>query len=821
MLFDFIKRFWLINPTMYLFPPIGGGSATKYSIANSLRCRASNSAYLTRTPATTTDRTTWTLSMWVKRGAISTGTRQCLFGVGNSGAGASSASLYFDYANSSLDFHDGGSVLRSSVRQFRDPIGHFHLQIVADTNNATAANRLRFYINSQEITSWNTNVTISAGYTFQINRNIIHCFGRNPESSQFYFDGEISDIHFVDGQALSTTTFCEFDSNGVWVPKKYTGTYGTNGSYLPFNVGTSLTTLGQDRSGNGNNWTLNNFSLTAGVTYDWMTDTPTNNYATLNPLSKATSIAATDGNLRSQWVSAANGHMPATMALPASGAYYWEWTSANTSNGNAGYQMGLMQPSRSLTAAYDAAGSYHFYVSNIGYLVSNGSILSSSLSAMSAGEVFKFAADVTNNKFWIGRGSIWYDSSGGTTGNPSTGANPTFSGGIVADLLPYFGIDATSTVSGAANFGQQHFAYTPPTGFKALCTANLPAVAIPNPKKHFDVRTRAGNGGTQNLTGLGFGPGFHWGKRRDTAGQHVLTDIVRGANKQLFTALTSAEQTDATNFVTSFNSDGITLGPSGGATGDLNASGGSYVDWLWKAGGTAVSNTAGSITSQVSANVEAGFSIVTYTGTGANATVGHGLGKQAKLVITKGRGAADSWFVYHANLISPLYYLQLHSTIAQTNNAAVWNTTSPTASTFSVGTNTGINGAGKTYVAYCFADIPGYSKISSYVGDGSTDGRFVDCGFKPRWLLIKRVDTGGFSWLIHDTARDADNPNDLPLYPDLSNAEVASNFVDIVANGFKLRNLGGGWNANGGTYIFVAFAEHPFGGSNVAPAPAR
>jgi hypothetical protein len=282
--------------------------------------------------------------------------------------------------------------------------------------------------------------------------------------------------------------------------------------------------------------------------------------------------------------------------------------------------------------------------------------------------------------------------------------------------------------------------------------------------------------------------------------------------KQLFSSLTDAEQTSTVK-VTAFNSDGYSIGPDTSGIGDINFSAtGSYVDWLWKAGGAAVTNTAGSISSQVSANVSAGFSVVTYTGTGANATVGHGLGAPAKMVIVKQRNAsAANWTVYHSNLTSATYAIFLNLTAAQDPAAGYWNSTAPTSSVFSLGTSVAGNGSGTTYVAYCFAEVAGYSKFGSYTGNGSADGPFVYLGFRPRWIMVKNA-SAATDWTILDSSRDTGNMAIKYLIPNTSGAETSGSSVqlDILSNGFKIRGTWSGMNGNTNTIIYAAFSENPF-----------
>jgi hypothetical protein len=323
-----------------------------------------------------------------------------------------------------------------------------------------------------------------------------------------------------------------------------------------------------------------------------------------------------------------------------------------------------------------------------------------------------------------------------------------------------------------------------------------------------DVKLYTGNGSTQTISGLNFSPDLVWIKRRDGgANYHILTDTIRGNNKQLFPNDTLAEES-RTDRVTSFNSDGFTLGNYV----DVNNSAYTYAAWCWDAGTSTVTNTQGSITSQVRANASAGFSIVTYnhgSGVGAS-TIGHGLGVAPSLILSKFRDGTTNWDVY-VRALGPGGRLILNSTAAFSSEVEPWNNTNPTSTVFSVGPSSW-KGVGN-HVAYCFAPVAGYSSFGSYVGNGSaTDGPFVYCGFRPRFLLAKSTGSGG--WVIYDAARDAYNFARYELYPHSSGAEVtndASYSFDFLSNGFKVRRAGdSSLNTNGQSVIWAAFAEHPF-----------
>jgi len=370
---------------------------------------------------------------------------------------------------------------------------------------------------------------------------------------------------------------------------------------------------------------------------------------------------------------------------------------------------------------------------------------------------------------------------------------------------------ATQTYS--INFGQRPFAYTAPSGYKALCTQNLPtptigATTATQAGKYFNPVIYTGNGTTQSVTGVGFQPDFTWIKDRNAGYDHQLFDINRGVLKTLQTDNTNAEVTYA-NSLTAWGSDGFTLGGANGT----NINGYNFVAWNWKANGSGSSNTAGSITSTVSANTTSGFSVVTYTGNGtAGATIGHGLGVAPSMVICKTRtgSSVGAWQTYHSALgATKTVFLNL--TDAAYTNSLYWNNTAPTSSVFSLGGNADGNGSGYTMVAYCFAEISGYSKFGSWTGNGSSDGPFVYTGFKPAYILWKRTDSSaGGDWGIVDATRNPSNVVGEYLAADLSGAGATYSMLDMVSNGFKIRWSDTSTNASGGTYIYMAFATNPF-----------
>ena len=333
---------------------------------------------------------------------------------------------------------------------------------------------------------------------------------------------------------------------------------------------------------------------------------------------------------------------------------------------------------------------------------------------------------------------------------------------------------------------------------------------------HMNPKLYTGNGGTQSID-VGFQSDWTWLKSRTEAKNHVLIDAVRGSSKNIHSNLTNAEDTNATR-ITGFDSDGFNLGSS--STTNTNSQ--NYVSWNWKANGQGSSNTDGSInTTYTSVNTTAGFSIVTYTGTGANATVGHGLGVAPRFIISKRLDSGSAWFAYSEAIPNMnTGFMTFSETGAFTVNSTNWNNTSPTSSVISIGTSPSINASGGRFVLYCFAEKQGFSKFSSYTGNGDSDGTFVSIGFKPAWILIKRTDASS-NWEIYDSKRLGFNDDNPALYTDTNDAEGGNGRIDILSNGFKIRTTSGNLGASGGTYIYMAFAEAPLVGSNNVPANAR
>ena len=790
----------------------GGGYnplAPAFPVQRSVRLRSSASAYFGRTLTTPTNNKIWTWSAWVKRGKASGASAAALhlFGTGSGSNDAGTTQIYFESESLILGGYSTPWLKSNAV--YRDPSAWYHIVVAWDNSNATATNRAKIYVNGVEITYVTDNrASLSTTSTYGINQAVLHTIGawswNNGTFAQpEYYDGYLTEINFIDGQALTPTSFGAYKSYGVWSPAKYTGSYGTNGFYLNFqdNSAATAAAIGKDSSGNGNNWTPNNISVTAGVTYDSMTDVPTltsattANYAVLNPLSQSTGGSAVPSNGNLTLSQATNNIQVASTIGMSAGKWYYEHT-ITTLGGENSVGIGL---STAAAAAGTTTGQYGYYFNGNKYI--NGSV-SAYGAAYTTGDVIGVAYDADT-------GSLTFYKNGTSQGVATTGLTGTM-----------FALAATRLAGGQnssnLNFGQRPFSYTPPTGFVALNTYNLPTPTIANGATQFAATTYTGTGVAQNINnsvnGISFQPDLVWVKARSFAYSHRLANSITGATNYLDTAQTAAQFTDAGNSISSFNSNGFGVGTYVSANNNTTT----YVGWQWKASNaTAVTNTAGSITSSVSANPSAGFSIVSFTGVPNNAstyTIGHGLGVAPKFIIAKNRDIVDDWYCYQES-IGATKRISLNTTAAAAIGG-IWGNTAPTSSVFSLVGNAMSTSTSQNLIAYCFSEIAGYSKFGSYTGNGSTDGPFVYTGFRPRWIMFKKSSATS-NWSIVDTSRDTFNVTDNPLLPNTSGAETTSTstsgaFLDILSNGFKLRGNSGDINDNTATYIYAAFAENPF-----------
>jgi hypothetical protein len=793
-----------------------GGQSTGYDIDQSIRFTMGDSAFLTRTPDSSSNRRTWTFSFWWKVNTFASSTSG-----GYRILQAGSTEFGWSDSDDKMYLIDG-SIIRATTQVFRDPTAWQHIVLAVDTTDSTAGDRVKIYINGSQVTSFSTSNDPSENFTFDVNDNVAHNIGKEGSN---YIDAYIAEIYLIDGTQAAPTAFGEFDDNGVWKPIEYSGSFGTNGFYID---GRDSSDLGDDESGNGNDFTSSGLAAA-----DQVNDSPTVNYPTISRVDFQTgsNVTLTDGNLNFANANSGSANdARATVAL-TSGKWYWEVEADSLGQSGVNREfIGVVKTKFDLTegSAGNSFGatSGGFCFATTGQKISSGSAASYG-SAFTAGDYIGVALDLDNGKMYFSINGTFQNS-----GDPAGGTGFAFSGmttdydeiGDYGALSPAIAVDyGTGTSRLIANFGQSAFQNDPPSGFKAINSANLPAPSIVDGTAHFNATTYTGNGSsghsiTNDANSGNFQPDLWLVGPRSNGDHHTIIDVARGVTQRLKANENEAEATDGTALIT-FESNGFDLD-----TTDPNYNGSSrtYVAWQWKTqGGAGSSNTDGSInTTTTSVNSTAKFSISTYTGTGSNATIGHGLGTAPQVIWIKRRDDAADWACYNMNLDSTSKYLVLNTTAAEGSSSAYWNTTEPTSSVFSIGTDNAVNASGGTYVAYAFAAVTGYSLFSEYTGTGDADGPFALCGFKPACIIIKR-DNGTNDWVIIDNQRVGLNPDNNDLDINNKDSEGTNDYVDILANGFKIRSTDSNVNSDGGQYTYMAFAEMPFGGSGTAPATAR
>ena len=798
------------NGEEYFFPIIyeGNGAGQRVgkfvpftdngTIDNSCIFNSADNANLSRTPSGAGNRKTFTISFWIKRAKLNTtngqqiltshtdtNNRFQMFFDASVGGGAVGNKLTcFDVS--------GGTTtsLFETNRTFEDTSKFYHILLAFDTTQSTASDRMKLYIDGDQVTSFNVVNYPAQDYQLRWNINATHYIGRYGASTAYPLDAYLAEFNNVDGTALTPSTFGVTDtSTGRWIPKTLSGiTYGTNGFRLEFGDSSAL---GDDTSGNTNDFTATNLAST-----DQTTDSPTQNFSILASNPTAGTATLSEGNLKIAGTgSSVYGVRRATFLINSndSNGYYFEAKNVGSSTDN--INIGLISSQNALSAsAYGGSNSYGIASrgsggSNQYWRVLGGSTDVTTSVSHASDDVIGVA--IKEGKIWFAINNTWV-----LSGDPANGTNSFFDMSSKASQFQIaFNVFQNNTLD--VNFGQKSLAYSAPTGFVALQQDNLPTTAK----------------GVSGLT---------WTKNRDGTDWHYLVDSSRGNTKVINPNDTAAEET---------HQDGVQKFLKGGISiedrDNVNKSGNSFVNWTWVANnGTTASNTDDSITSTVQANTTAGFSIVQFTGTGSAGTIGHGLSSTPEWFIIKSTSLATSWYVYHKDLGGADYeiYLDLSSARYNSGTYSAWNNTAPTSSVISLApTGYGSNNASATYVIYAWHSVDGFSKFGSYTGNGSTDGPFIYTGFKPAWLMVKRSDSGN-NWQIFDATRNPFNPVDRRLYSDITNVEAVgstSDIFDFTANGFKVKEDNAAINASSGTYIYMAFAEHPFVGDGTNPVTAR
>jgi len=759
----------------------------QYNILNAALFDGST-GYLNRVVSTTSDRQTWTYSAWI----LPVGSDGSLF---NPYSAATDAG-YTNLAYSSLYHFQltawaiGPVVVPNAVN--RDSSGFVHVVIAVDTNQVTASDRLKIYLNGVLQTSFSASTYPTLSQLLAMNdATATHRMGARSNVLDSFFEGYIAELNFIDGQQLTALDFAELDlTTGNWIAKSYAGTYGTNGFYLDFSNGGAL---GTDASGNGNNWTVNG-------TVTQVTSTPTNTASNLNDLDMS-GAALTNGNRTFGTVgSAAWREVRSSLAIPDTGKWECQIT-VDVIDSLQTMAIGVREVNRLIKQIHWWSASWAVATDGNNYGVSDGNLKCSNgtnsafTTNMTVGDVFTLRFDADALTLEVLRNNV-------TLGLAWTG---------MAAVRYAFACSVYNTSKFTFAFDEADFTYAIGSGYSALQTDNLPAQTATEKdlSKLWKTMLYTGTASTQSITGVGFQSGFIWGKNRTSIGGHSISDACRGINKQVATHSTAAEYT-ATDNVISFDADGFSLGANTGLSPDVNfVSGNNYVAWCASLPNIKTSGWAGSPTitpSKEIYNTDLGMSIVTYTGVGGIATLPHSLGVKPGFMIFKNLsnslGASD-WDVYHKD-VGATKYLSLNTTAAATVSSTRFNDTEPTATQITFAASYHTNNLGDSFVAYIFAESD-FIKIGSYVGNGSADGPMVNTGTSVEWSMTKSSSNIG-NWYINYDANGY-NPDTSLLYADLSNADTAAGNVDKLSNGTKIRNIDASQNGSGYTICYMTIGQ--------------
>ena len=825
-------------------------------IQNSLRfSKASGNEFLSRTPSSASNQKTYTISCWYRRSSTTYSIANVLEQKNN---GQNYAVMFFR-DDDQLEFHGytstGGNqythrLVTSQV--FRDANAWYHIVVAVDTTQSTASDRVKIYVNGSQITNFSVIVNPSQNFDTFFNSTQLFTIGRGQSGSSQCYDGYMAEINFVDGFQLTPSSFgyTEFQT-GIWRPKGYFGSYGTNGFRLDFsdNSAATATTLGKDRSGQGNDFTPNNFSVSAGINNDSFLESPTakKEFATFNSNLQIAN-SSTDyrnGNLAFYTSGSDHAQTRANMSRN-SGKWYAEFTLTTFTFRSGSYPyVGVAQAENfSNTWTGESGTAYN----GNGHIYRNGGQLETGHATYTQGDVISVAINLDSSP-----PQVWWAKNGSyiRSGNPVTGAN----GVNIESASPSGTYTFTMSLYANpgqwdANFGQRAFAHSVPAGYKTLNTDNfsINTPSLIRPQKHFDVITYSGNGSSpRRISGLEFQPDFVWLKNRNSTNWHRWQDSVNGANNTIYSNSANDQAPNEGNgHLDAFTHDGFIVDDASGAA--VNGSSNTFVAWCWKGGGAPTTTNSASVGSvptsgsvkidgadatsalagtgypnKMSVNTKAGFSISQYTGSGGTITRAHGLNKRPDVTIVKTVVGADvDWIVYTKVFDGSNDYLILNS------NGASGNSGLPGAddTVFSWTSGSGYsNVSGRTYMMYNWTSIPGYSKIGKYNALGSTDGAYVDLGFRPAFILIKPTGSFGGSdqnystWGLWDSTRSPTNTVTYAgmLTANMNSAEqVRGNgsndgalvAFDILGTGFKVRQSSYEVGYNG-SYFYMAFAEQP------------
>ncbi len=767
--------------------------------------------HLSRTFGIPNSRRKFVFSAWVLRTAL--GVSQTLVGH-NPGPGQA---FRIGFTGSDrielVDIGTGGSGLNYLTQtRYRD-IGFYHLLASIDVSDVTSSNRVKLFVNGEEVTNWNTSVDPSDTDTHFNQSGVTYDIGRF--GTGHFLNGYLSQVIILDGESIQAGdrvlgdfgSFFDAGSNGkIWSPITDQAAATLAGAAQGNSVALAeLIGDGTDASTNGNNFTPNNMSHADNGS----ANTPSNVHPVISTLDSDAGIAAFDGGLEWTVTNGANGLARTSTSL-SSGKWYFEVHSDTAPSSQ--FVFGMSEVNTPVSAGLPDNG-FGLQISNSANMVrywmlgSFGAELEASVTA--GAHTYMMALDFSTGNGWFGRDGQWYgtfsNSPGSTpptevfTGNPETGANPTFTFDKTKTFAPSVGRESTITSTRVQRlvFEEGRFNHQIPAGYVPINSANLPDPQTQGADV-FNATLYTGNGATQPISGPAFQPDLVWIKNRDQADEHKLVDAIRGATQELSSNSTGIESTD-TNGLTSFNLDGFTLGS--GANG-YNDNSEEFISWSFKTG--------------------THFNIVSYTGNSvAGRAVAHGLPNAPELLIVKSRTGVSGWRVWHSAL-SGAEFLNLDTTAGKATAASLWNSTVPDVVNFTLGDAAATNNVGDAFIAYLFRSVPGLCKVGSYTGNGSADGPFVSCGFKPAWVMAKRKDSSG-NWAVFDLERNIPDPNQFSrlLYANTTDTDIETgDWLRFNAGGFKLRDAEPQLNAANSEYIFLAIADIA-GGGNLPPVPGR
>ncbi len=823
----------------------GAAGSGSYTVSNSFAFfRANDEAMQRQLSSTSTSTTKMTLSAWIKRSVIGTAS-QGIFAANNgvaAGSGGHDAFIFnsIDQINMWLGAGNNADITWSP--KFQDTSAFYHFVLAIDTTQSTDTNRVKLYVNGVQVTdtssaNWPAEDQVFRGFAYTgsgtaptqvLGTDVDHSSTSSRNEAGFVLAG---DCIFIDGTAYDPTSFGEINSDtGIWTPiDPNSVTYGNNGFRLQFKetgTGQNASGMGADTSGNDGHFALLH-SSTITAAKNRQVDVTTNdadsslgNYGRINP--EAVNVAGNNdvtislGNLKGVYV--ADYVAQFSIARLTSGQWYWETKVSGVNLASTGVLAGTYYGSLDTSANMNSTGIY-YYNPYSGNKMKDGSGTSYG-SGASADDILQCAVDLDNNKIWWGLNNTWQAS-----GDPAAGTNAAYTDLTDTDYTPVLGYGSAGTIE--LNCGQQTLSYTPPTGFKTLNVANITTPTVPKSTDQCEPLQYTGTGSELEISSLSFQPGFVLIKNLDATDDWMLFDNVNGATKHW-----SPNRSDLGGIVTtaqslkSFDSDGFTLG----TFAQVNTSAEKYLAFNWKTGssGTVTNGmTKISDSSQTNitraANPDNGLSIIQFTGNGSASTILHGLGKKVEFMFVKATNKNSVSICWHKVMPARGYI-----GFATESQEYVWGDDrqwgpDPTAggtTSIGVGTHTFTNGSGDTLSAYVFVEIPGFNRISSYVGNGTTDGPFVWTGMRPSMIWIKSIDTTA-NWAVYNDVQTTNaygNPTDrsLRLSSNETDANLGSSPFNIYSNGFKSLTGASEHNASGQEYMFIAWARSPFESNNRA-----